>query len=68
MSGVYWCLQALDIMGKLNEVDVNEIAIYVKRCQRPNGGFAPVDQHDAHLLHTLSAVQVSLCLLFSELL
>lgn len=64
MSGIYWCLQAMDIMGKLNKMDVDEIANYVKRCQQSNGGFASAEQHDAHLLHTLSAIQVNLCLLF----
>ncbi|VDO14053.1 unnamed protein product [Brugia timori] len=68
MSGIYWCLQAMDIMNRLTKMDTNEIANYVKRCQQPNGGFAPAEEHDAHLLHTLSAVQVNLCLLFFQLL
>uniref|UniRef100_A0A1I8E905 Geranylgeranyl transferase type-2 subunit beta n=1 Tax=Wuchereria bancrofti TaxID=6293 RepID=A0A1I8E905_WUCBA len=62
MSGVYWCLQAMDIMNRLNKMDTNEIANYVKRCQQPNGGFAPAEEHDAHLLHTLSAVQIMVML------
>uniref|UniRef100_A0A915Q7S6 Geranylgeranyl transferase type-2 subunit beta n=1 Tax=Setaria digitata TaxID=48799 RepID=A0A915Q7S6_9BILA len=62
LSGIYWCLQAMDLMGKLNEMDVNEIAVYVKQCQQPCGGFAPAEQHDAHLLHTLSAVQIMIML------
>lgn len=68
VSGIYWCLQAMDIMDKLNEIDSNEIVSYVKQRQQPNGGFASAEQHDDHLLHTLSAVQVNLHLLFSKLL
>ncbi|KAL3990338.1 Geranylgeranyl transferase type-2 subunit beta [Acanthocheilonema viteae] len=62
MSGIYWCLQAMDIMDKLREMNANEIAIYVKQHQQPNGGFAPAEQHDDHLLHTLSAVQIMIML------
>ncbi|CAG9535254.1 unnamed protein product [Cercopithifilaria johnstoni] len=62
VSGIYWCLQAMDIMDCLHEMDVNEIAVYVKRRQQPNGGFAPAEQHDDHLLHTLSAVQIMIML------
>lgn len=62
VSGIYWCLQAMDIMNNSHAVDTNDIAGYVKQCQQPNGGFAPAEQHDDHLLHTLSAVQVNLCL------
>lgn len=60
MSGIYWCLEAMDVMEKLDTMDLNEVADYVKRCQLPNGGFACAENHDAHLLHTLSAVQVYL--------
>ncbi|KAM3728344.1 putative geranylgeranyl transferase type-2 subunit beta [Dirofilaria immitis] len=62
MSGIYWCLQAMDLMGKLDEVDINEIAVYVKQCQQPSGGFACAEQHDAHLLQTLSAIQIMIML------
>ncbi|VDK43513.1 unnamed protein product [Anisakis simplex] len=59
MSGMYWCLTAMDIMGKLSELDdLNAIVDYIKKCQQPNGGFASAVSHDAHLLHTLSAVQI----------
>lgn len=58
MSGIYWCLNAMDIMGGLSQMDTVAIVDYVKDCQQQNGGFAPAIGHDAHLLHTLSAVQV----------
>lgn len=60
MSGIYWCLEAMDLMGHLDKINTEEVAAYVKHCQQPNSGFAPAEQHDVHLLHTLSAVQVSI--------
>uniref|UniRef100_A0A915C8M2 Geranylgeranyl transferase type-2 subunit beta n=1 Tax=Parascaris univalens TaxID=6257 RepID=A0A915C8M2_PARUN len=62
MSGIYWCLNAMDIMGRLSQMDIVAIVNYVKGCQQQNGGFAPAIGHDAHLLHTLSAVQILIML------
>jgi len=41
-----------------------ELVAWVLACQQENGGFGGSIGHDAHLLYTLSAVQVSLLLLF----
>ena len=31
----------------------------IKACQNEDGGIAATEQHDSHILHTLSAVQVN---------
>ncbi|OIW19192.1 hypothetical protein TanjilG_04935 [Lupinus angustifolius] len=58
MNGAYWGLTALDLMGKLNTVDVDEVVSWVLSCQHESGGFGGNVGHDPHLLYTLSAVQV----------
>ncbi|KAL7738754.1 hypothetical protein ACLKA6_010400 [Drosophila palustris] len=59
MSGIYWGVTALDIMGQLDRLDRKSIIEFVKRCQCPaSGGFAPCEGHDPHMLYTLSAVQI----------
>ena len=59
MSGVYWGLTAMDVMGQLDRMNRPEVIEFVKSCQHPSGGFGPAPHHDAHLLYTLSAIQVS---------
>ncbi|XP_022153066.1 geranylgeranyl transferase type-2 subunit beta 1-like isoform X2 [Momordica charantia] len=58
MNGAYWGLTTLDILGKLNTVDVDEVVSWVMSCQHESGGFAGNIEHDPHILYTLSAVQV----------
>ncbi|CAI8048861.1 Geranylgeranyl transferase type-2 subunit beta [Geodia barretti] len=58
VSGVYWGLTAMDLMGQLHRMNKAEVVEFVKSCQDPSGGFAPTEHHDPHLLYTLSAVQV----------
>ncbi|XP_019464761.1 PREDICTED: geranylgeranyl transferase type-2 subunit beta 1-like [Lupinus angustifolius] len=58
MNGAYWGLTALDLMGKLDSVDVDEVVSWVLSCQHESGGFGGNIGHDPHLLYTLSAVQV----------
>ncbi|KAL4039183.1 hypothetical protein IC575_002830 [Cucumis melo] len=58
MNGAYWGLTALDILGKLNIVDADEVVSWVMSCQHESGGFAGNVGHDPHILYTLSAVQV----------
>ncbi|XP_068140306.1 geranylgeranyl transferase type-2 subunit beta [Drosophila tropicalis] len=59
MSGIYWGVTALDIMGQLDRLERKYVLEFVKRCQCPvTGGFAPCEGHDAHLLYTLSAIQI----------
>ena len=59
MSGVYWCLTAMDLVGQLERMNKDQVLAFVKECQKPSGGFSPAPEHDAHLLYTLSAIQVN---------
>lgn len=60
MSGVYWGLTALAIMGRdlSLELNVPEIVEWVLSCQHDNGGFSADVGHDPHVLYTLSAIQI----------
>ena len=58
VSGVYWGLTAMDLMGGLSRMSKSEVLELVRSCQHSCGGFSPTKNHDPHLLYTLSAVQV----------
>lgn len=59
MSGMYWGITAVDLLSHLDRMDRSQIIEFVRKCQDPvSGGFSPSLGHDAHLLYTLSAVQV----------
>ncbi|CAN1232327.1 Geranylgeranyl transferase type-2 subunit beta 1 [Linum perenne] len=58
MNGAYWGLTTLDLLGKLDVVDSNEILDWIMKCQHESGGFAGNIGHDPHILYTLSAIQV----------
>jgi geranylgeranyl transferase type-2 subunit beta len=45
-------------LGRLDLIDREEILAWVMSCQRSNGGFGGSERHDAHLLYTLSALQI----------
>jgi geranylgeranyl transferase type-2 subunit beta len=61
MSGIYWGLTALDLMGALEKANKEDMLEFIERCQSENGGISASLQHDPHLLYTLSAVQI-LCI------
>ncbi|KAJ1972469.1 Rab geranylgeranyltransferase [Dimargaris xerosporica] len=59
LSGVYWGLTALELMGQPDALDRDAVIAYVKSCQHlASGGFGGHPNHDPHLLYTLSAVQI----------
>lgn len=58
MSGIYWGMTAMDLMGALDSFNKADIIDFVKQCQYSCGGFGASVHHDPHLLYTLSAVQV----------
>ncbi len=58
MSGVYWGLTAMHVIGEEDKMAVNDITEWVLKCQHPCGGFGGNVGHDPHLLYTLSAVQI----------
>lgn len=59
MSGIYWGVTALDLMDDVSKLDRASIVEFIKKCQCPiSGGVSPCENHDPHILYTLSAVQV----------
>lgn len=58
MSGVYWGLTVMDLMGQLHRMNKEEILVFIKSCQHECGGVSASIGHDPHLLYTLSAVQI----------
>ena len=58
MSGVYWGCSALALLGALDDLDRTYIVDFVLSCGHASGGFGGNVGHDAHMLYTLSAVQI----------
>ncbi|CAL5362752.1 unnamed protein product [Camellia sinensis] len=58
INGAYWGLSTLDLLGKIDEVNSEEVVSWVMMCQHESGGFGGNIGHDPHLLYTLSAIQV----------
>lgn len=59
MNGVYWGLTALALMHAADALDRSALIAFVDSCfSEQDGGYAPFPGHDAHMLSTLSAVQV----------
>ncbi|KTG06043.1 hypothetical protein cypCar_00003481 [Cyprinus carpio] len=58
MSGIYWGLTVMDLMGQLSRMNREEIIEFIKSCQHDCGGISASIGHDPHLLYTLSAVQI----------
>lgn len=58
MSGIYWGLTVMDLMGHLDKMNKNEVLQFVQQCQHECGGIGASIGHDPHLLYTLSAVQI----------
>uniref|UniRef100_A0A023FAL4 Geranylgeranyl transferase type-2 subunit beta n=2 Tax=Triatoma infestans TaxID=30076 RepID=A0A023FAL4_TRIIF len=63
MSGMYWVLTALGLMGKVEEVNKRQFLDFINTCiDKESGGISASIGHDPHLLYTLSAVQIA-CIL-----
>lgn len=58
LNGVYWGLTALHLLGRLNALPRQDTIDFVLSCQHKNGGFGAAPGHDAHMLSTVSAVQI----------
>ena len=58
MSGVYWGLSAVTIAGARDALDSAALLRFVASCECAGGGYAGAPGHDAHLLYTLSALQL----------
>lgn len=58
LNGLYWGLTALHLLGQPDALPRNEILDFVCSCLHENGGFGAAPGHDAHMLYTVSAVQI----------
>ena len=58
MSGVYWGLTALHLIGKLEIMCKEDVVSWVLSCQNDDAGFGGTERNDSHLLYTVSAVQI----------
>jgi geranylgeranyl transferase type-2 subunit beta len=58
LNGIYWGLTALHLMGHPEALPRDEMIKFVLSCQHPSGGFGAAPGHDAHMLYTVSAVQI----------
>jgi geranylgeranyl transferase type-2 subunit beta len=58
LNGIYWGLTALYLLGHPDALPRQETIDFVLSCQSDNGGFGAAPGHDAHMLYTVSAVQI----------
>ncbi|KAL9076818.1 MAG: hypothetical protein Q9161_000803 [Pseudevernia consocians] len=58
LNGVYWGLTALHLLGHPEALPRHATIDFVLSCQHENGGFGAAPGHDAHMLYTVSAVQI----------
>ena len=59
MGGLYWMLTAMELCDAKELMDKEGILKFVKSCfHEDTGGFGAAVDHDEHLLHTLSAIQI----------
>ncbi|KAL4719677.1 hypothetical protein ACJJTC_002998 [Scirpophaga incertulas] len=59
MSGIYWSVAAMELMGQSPRLPKDDIIRFIKSCQdSESGGISASVGHDPHLLYTLSAIQV----------
>ena len=58
LNGVYWGLVGLHLLGRPDALPRQETIDFVLSCQHESGGFGAAPGHDAHMLSTVSAVQI----------
>jgi geranylgeranyl transferase type-2 subunit beta len=59
LSGVYWGLTALHILGHQDALPRDELVAFTMSCWHPeSGGFGAAPGHDPHMLYTCSAIQI----------
>ncbi|KAF9812991.1 hypothetical protein SFRURICE_015611 [Spodoptera frugiperda] len=59
MSGIYWSLTAMELMGASDRMPKDDIISFISTCQnKESGGISACFPHDPHILYTLSAIQV----------
>ena len=55
---MYWGLTALHLLGHPEALPRDETINFVLSCQHESGGFGAAPGHDAHMLYTVSAIQI----------
>jgi geranylgeranyl transferase type-2 subunit beta len=58
VNGLYWGLTALHLLGHPDALPRNEVVEFVLSCLHDSGGFGAAPGHDAHMLYTVSSVQI----------
>ncbi|KAG7193772.1 uncharacterized protein KQ657_000464 [Scheffersomyces spartinae] len=59
LNGIYWGLTAVLLLQEPSTLDQQEVIKFVLKCwDLKQGGFAPFPRHDAHMLSTLSGIQI----------
>ncbi|KAI1098700.1 geranylgerany transferase type II beta subunit [Jackrogersella minutella] len=58
LNGLYWGLTALHLLRHPDALPRDQAVDFVLSCQHENGGFGAAPGHDAHMLYTVSAVQI----------
>jgi geranylgeranyl transferase type-2 subunit beta len=58
LNGLYWALTALHLLGHPDALPRDGILDFVFSCLHESGGFGAAPGHDAHMLYTVSAVQI----------
>ncbi|KAI5238058.1 hypothetical protein E4T43_07653 [Aureobasidium subglaciale] len=58
MSGIYWGLTPLYLLGQPDALPRSGLLDFVVSCLHENGGFGAAPGHDPHMLYTVSAVQI----------
>jgi len=58
LNGLYWGLGALHLLRHPDALPRDETIDFVLSCQHESGGFGAAPGHDAHMLYTVSAVQI----------
>lgn len=58
LNGLYWGLTALHLLDNADALPRQDVVDFVLSCQHESGGFGAAPGHDAHMLSTVSAVQI----------
>ena len=58
LNGIYWGLTALHLLGRSDGLPREDTIEFVLSCQHDSGGFGAAPGHDAHMLYTVSAIQI----------
>ncbi|KAI1415822.1 geranylgerany transferase type II beta subunit [Hypoxylon sp. FL1857] len=58
LNGLYWGLTALHLLQHPDALPRDKAIDFVLSCQHDSGGFGAAPGHDAHMLYTVSAVQI----------